>query len=152
MRFLDVSAKKISEIKEYATKVFVVSDVDGLLDEKMSVAGEAIRKLMECPAMEQPILYNVELENCNSISDFEDMCDLIATCVVNNNSRGGKENEFITRLLPKCLEEVNCSTLPILKAINVQNINSIYNIYIHTTRNCAEKLEFYLVGETPENE
>lgn len=152
MRFLDVGFKKIDEFKEYATKVFEVSDVDELLSRKASEAGEAIRKLMECPAMNQPVLYNVELGNCKDIEDFEIMCNLITTCVINNNSRGGKEHEHITKLIPEQLEEVNCTVLPLIKAINVDNINSVYNIYIHTVGKSSESFEFYLVGETPSNE
>lgn len=152
MRFLDVGFKKIDEFKEYATRVFTITDVDGLLDEKAAKTQETVRQLMECPAMNQPVLYNVELDNCKTLEDFEIMCDLIISCVINNNSRGGEENEEITRIIPEELNEVHCTVLPLLKAINVKNINSVYNIYIHTVGKSKERYEFYLVGETPENE
>lgn len=151
MRFLDVGGKKIVKSNQYVTKTFVIDDVEELLNRKASEAGESVRQLVECPAMDAPVVYNVELKHCKTIEDFEIMCNLLTTCVINNNSRGGKENEHIIKFIPEELEEVNCTVLPLLKAINVQNINSVYNIFIHTVDKGKESFEFYLVGEV-ENE
>lgn len=150
MRFLDVGNKTIDSFRQFATKTYVIEDVEHFLDRKASEVGESIRKLMECEPMHQALLYDVELEGCNNIDDFEIICNIVTTCVINNNSRGGEENKFITKIIPQELEEVNCSVLPLIKAINVKNINSVYNIFIHCTRNCKEKYEFYLVGEKDE--
>lgn len=152
MRFLDVTHRQIDSFNNYATKTFVIDDVEAMLSMPMHKGAEAITKLLECPCMNEPVMYELELHNCADIDSFEIICDLATTAVINNNSRNQKERTDITNTIPEVLDEVNATWMPILYAINHENINGVYNLHIICGKKCPEKYEFYLISATPEVE
>lgn len=151
MRFLNVKNRSIDNFNKYETKEFAVSDVSAVfLEAPMSRAQEGLRSMLDLDEMNTPIHYHIELEHVDCVNDFEIMCDLITSCIINNNSRLRPERKDIIKTIPDELMNVNCLVVPLLKAINYECKNPIYNITIDAVRGSAEKWHFELLGEDDE--
>lgn len=149
MRFLNLTMGTISDLKKYETQGFIIDDVEKLFKMRWSDAQEQTRKLLEPAQGNGPVLFSVEIQNGCDIEEFEILCDLITSCVLmNNNTKEEKEAEPKYKgNIPKELEEVNCTVMPLLISLNRCNINPLIGLHIYCGRKCKEKYVFDLINQ-----
>ena len=148
-KFLDLKELKVHKVYNYTAYCADLGDANDLLNSSVADLKTLIYDSFnlddELIASADAILFDVEIQKCENIDDFESLVrnitDKIFALITSDEERE-REHRYGA---PKNLRNyLNCNQVPLQKAVNNKCKIDVFTIYIHDTIN---GWEFELVHE-----